>query len=160
MADASARAARPPVRGGLPNALFAVAAAERPPSELTGRVDELTIRFPWGSLLRGALALDDDAAAGIAALVSDAGSVEMLLSVTARDEAHAGVSRLTPEDRPDLEARWRRHALCVETFRPATAADLASVRSTWSRRLVTGRTSPDRDVWRLDLRPQEPRVHR
>ena len=43
----------------LPNALFVVAAAERVPAELHGLADELTILFPWGSLLRGALALDE-----------------------------------------------------------------------------------------------------
>ena len=47
MQAASRRAAR---RGALPNALFAMAAAERPP--LTGFADEITVNFPWASLLR------------------------------------------------------------------------------------------------------------
>ena len=63
MAESSLRAARSPVKGGVPNVLFAVAAAERPPAELCGRVDEVSILFPWGSLLRGVLALDPAAAA-------------------------------------------------------------------------------------------------
>ncbi len=57
MAEASRRAARPAARGGVANALFVVAAAERPPIELLGIADEVTINFPWGSLLRGALAM-------------------------------------------------------------------------------------------------------
>jgi len=68
--EASRRAARPARKGGLPNAAFVVAAAEDPPAELVGCSDALTIAFPWGSLLRGALALDDEAAAGIAMLLA------------------------------------------------------------------------------------------
>ena len=64
MAKSSRRAARPVSHGGVPNALFVVAAAERPPTELLSIADELTINFPWGSLLRGALAFDDAAARG------------------------------------------------------------------------------------------------
>jgi hypothetical protein len=56
MADASRRAARPVKRGGLPNALFVVAAAENLPSELGGWAEAVTVHFPWGSLLRGLLA--------------------------------------------------------------------------------------------------------
>ena len=63
MAEASRRAARPARRGGLPNALFVVAAAEALPPELDGVADVVTIQLPWGSLLRGALALDEDVAA-------------------------------------------------------------------------------------------------
>ena len=67
MAEASRRAARSARRGGLPNARFVVAAAEAPPAELgvscSRRADH---RLPWGSLLRGSLAIDGVAAAGIA----------------------------------------------------------------------------------------------
>ena len=53
------RDARPPARGGRPNALFVVAAAEAPPRELIGLADEVRILFPWGSLLRGVLGQDN-----------------------------------------------------------------------------------------------------
>ena len=57
-ADGMAEASRRASRGhGPSNVLFAVAAAENPPPELCGRVDLLTIHFPWGSLLRGASAV-------------------------------------------------------------------------------------------------------
>jgi hypothetical protein len=61
MRAASRRAAR---RGALLNALFVMAAAERPP--LTGFADEITVNFPWSSLLRGVLGGDDAVLAGIA----------------------------------------------------------------------------------------------
>src|SRR5258706_5718256 len=69
MAASSLRAARPTCKGGLPNALFVVAAAERPPDELCAVAAEVTILFPWGSLLRVALALGDGHAA--AARIAD-----------------------------------------------------------------------------------------
>jgi hypothetical protein len=152
MAEGSARAARRPAKGGLSNALFAVGAAERPPEELMGRVDELTIRFPWGSLLRGALGLDDDAAAGIASLLSRDGRIEALLSVTARDALGSGVAPFTAAERTGLDARWRRHGLCVDAFRPASAEEVATSGSTWARRLTAGGRARNRDVWRLQLR--------
>jgi hypothetical protein len=49
MAESSFRADRPLQKGGTPNAIFAVGAAERPIDELRGRADELTIVMPWGS---------------------------------------------------------------------------------------------------------------
>ena len=152
MAEASARAARRPAKGGLANALFAVAAAERPPVELIGAVDEIRIRLPWGSLLRGVLALDDDAATGIAALLSRDGRIEALFSVVGRDALGSGVLPVTAGDRTALEVRWRRHGLCVDAFRAATAEDITTSGSTWARRLVGAGRAPDRDVWRLDLR--------
>jgi 16S rRNA (adenine(1408)-N(1))-methyltransferase len=46
MAEASRRAAAKPNRGGLPNALFVVAAADALPRELDETADLLTAYFP------------------------------------------------------------------------------------------------------------------
>jgi 16S rRNA (adenine(1408)-N(1))-methyltransferase len=46
MAEASRRAAAKPRRGGLPNALFVVAAAEALPPELAGVAELVTAHFP------------------------------------------------------------------------------------------------------------------
>ena len=148
MAESSLRAARPVRKGGLANALFVVAAAERPPVELTGIAAEVTILFPWGSLLRGALALDDacDAAAGIANLVGPAGLVRMLVSIDPRDGL--SVSVFEAADAADLAVRWARHGLTLTTFEPAGRDDVDASGSSWARRLAAGR---DRPVWRLEL---------
>lgn len=146
MAESSRRAARSQRKGGRPNALFVVASAERPPRELLGLADELTIVFPWGSLLRGALALDDAAGRGIAALLRPGGTAEILLSVTERDELD--IPPPTDRSGAELASRWSTLGLCVEAFRPATAEEIAATRSTWARRLAAGRARP---VWRLGL---------
>jgi 16S rRNA (adenine(1408)-N(1))-methyltransferase len=151
MAESSRRAARPAARGGLPNALFVVAAAEAPPPELAGIADTVVIQLPWGSLLRGALALDAAAAAGIAGLVAPAGRVEILLAPAVRD-------RLEPE--LDVRRRltngladdWRRAGLELCDARPATDAEIAAARSTWARRLRLRGDDPERVAFRLVLR--------
>jgi 16S rRNA (adenine(1408)-N(1))-methyltransferase len=146
MAQSSLRAARPTRRGALPNALFVVAAAECPPKELHELADELTILFPWGSLLRGALAFDARVAAGIARLVRPDGSVEAFVSVTERDGL--GVASLGEADRHALAARWAVFGFELTGFGPASAADIDATGSTWARRLGAGR---DRPAWRLVL---------
>ena len=50
--EPSRRAARPIRKGGVPNALFLVADASVVLTALRGRVQELRITLPWGSLLR------------------------------------------------------------------------------------------------------------
>jgi 16S rRNA (adenine(1408)-N(1))-methyltransferase len=148
MAEASRRAARPAASGGLPNALFVVAAAERPPTELLGIADELTISFPWGSLLRGALALNETASLGIASLLKPGARLTVVVSIIARD----GLA-LAPLDEPgaaeELARRWARHGLRLETLRPATMDDLVATGSSWARRLRAGRERP---AWRVALR--------
>jgi SAM-dependent methyltransferase len=141
MAEASRRAARTARRGGLDNVLFVVAGIEQPPGELAGQAHELTILFPWGSLLRGALALDDPAAAGIASLLRPGGRLVALLSIADRDGL----------DLPDVDAtvdaiaeRWRRHGLVLERVVPATRDEVAVTGSSWARRLAGDRERPIR----------------
>jgi 16S rRNA (adenine(1408)-N(1))-methyltransferase len=152
MAESSRRAARPAGRGGLPNALFVVAAAEALPAELCGLADVVTIHLPWGSLLRGALALDHEVAAGIARVVAPTGRVAILLAPAARDRLSSDVDvqgRLAE----GLGGDWSRHGLELCEARPATDEEIAASRSTWARRLGLRAGDPDRAAYRLELRP-------
>jgi 16S rRNA (adenine(1408)-N(1))-methyltransferase len=146
MTESSLRAARRESRGGLPNALYVVAAAECPPRELLGLADEVTILFPWGSLLRGVLAIDDVAALGIAGLLRPGGRVEAFVSVTERDAVDMPPLRVA--DGELLARRWARHGLDLVAFEPATSAEITATGSTWARRLRAGRERP---VWRISL---------
>jgi 16S rRNA (adenine(1408)-N(1))-methyltransferase len=164
MAEASRRAAQPAPRGGVRNAAFVVASAEALPAELAGTVERLTVNLPWGSLLRGALALPDAEAAarGIAGLLAPDGEARLLLAPAARD----GLA-----DDVDVEARlegsladdWRALGLELVQARRATAADLAAARTRWGRRLGLGSgrsgagprsrgASSGREAWLLELR--------
>lgn len=148
MAESSLRAARSVRKGGLPNTLFVVAAAERPPVELCGIAAEVAIHFPWGSLLRGSMALDDacEAAAGIAALVAPGGIVRALVSVDPRDRLT--IPGLDDSASDCLAERWARHGVLVTAFERATPDEIERSGSSWARRLRAGR---DRPAWRLDL---------
>jgi 16S rRNA (adenine(1408)-N(1))-methyltransferase len=147
MADSSRRAWR---RDALPNALFVVAAAERPPDALQGLAGSLTVNFPWGSLLRGLLGKDDAVLAGVARLMAPGAEGAVLLSVVPRDGMPPLPSRST------LGAAYARHGLELVQMRPATPEQVASSGSSWSKRLRAGR---DRPVTLLRLRacPRDPR---
>ena len=156
MTEASRRASRPTRHGGLSNALFVAAAAEALPAELDGIADRLVIQLPWGSLLRGALAIDGGVARGIARLVAPAGRVDMLVAAAARDRLAAGVD-VAERLENGLADDWRRLGLELLDARPATDEDLAHARSTWAKRL---RLHPgqrlgdgERTAHRLLLRP-------
>lgn len=151
MAEASRRAAQPPGKGGLPNALFVVASAEAPPPELRGIAGRVTVNLPWGSLLRGALALDPHAAAGIAALLKEGGTAQLLVAPNARDRLAADIDVEARLAGGALAADWRTHGLALVEAREATPAELATLRTTWARRLQLG-TTADRRAWRLVLR--------
>jgi hypothetical protein len=148
MAESSLRAARPTRKGGLPNALFVVAAAEQPPSELCAVAAEVTISFPWGSLLRGTLALDDPhaAATGIAGLLAPSGIVRALVSVDPRDRL--AVPTIDAADRAGLATRWACRGLTLTAFEPADPDEIDASDSSWARRLDAG---PARQVWRIEL---------
>jgi 16S rRNA (adenine(1408)-N(1))-methyltransferase len=153
LVDASRRAAAPARKGGLPNALFVAAAAEALPPALRGVAQRVTVNLPWGSLLRGALALDEAAAAGIASLVAPGGSAELLLAPAGRDRLTADVSVERRLAGGCLADAWLRHGLCLTDARPATPAELATTATTWAKRLgLTGSGATDRTAWRLVLR--------
>jgi 16S rRNA (adenine(1408)-N(1))-methyltransferase len=144
MAESSRRAAKPARKGGLPNTLFVVAAAERLPPELSRAAEELTIQFPWGSLLRGTLALDADAARGIAQLIKPDGRAIATFSIEDRDRLE-----LPALDGGELARRWCGFGLEVCSLRPATSEELRAISSTWARRLAAGH---DRVAWCLELK--------
>jgi 16S rRNA (adenine(1408)-N(1))-methyltransferase len=147
MAEASRRAARSLAKGGLPNAIFIVAAAERIPREFHGVADDLSIAFPWGSLLRGTLALDEAAATGIAGLLAPGAKATATFSIEDRDRL--SLPRLEIDgERAALAERWSTLGLDVCAIRPVSTDELRDMPSTWARRLATGR---DRSAWRLEL---------
>ena len=146
MAEASRRAGRRPERGGLPNALFVVAAAEALPPELDGLASLATVLFPWGSLLRGLLAADPAVLGGLARVLTPGGTLSLLVSTTTRDAA-AGVEPIDRGALAALAGPYGRHGLALTRVRPATPADVAASRSTWGKRLGAGARRP---AWRLE----------
>jgi 16S rRNA (adenine(1408)-N(1))-methyltransferase len=146
MATASRRADR----RGPRNALFFAEGAERlADSPLAGQADLVTVTFPWGSLLRGVIGLDDAALAGVAALLRPGGRLLVLASVVPSDGV-AGMDCLDESAETAIGAAWCGAGLELTSFRPATAAEVARSRSTWARRLLAG--GDTRPVWLLEGR--------
>ena len=134
MAEASRRAARPRPKGGAPNARFVVAAAEAAPLELAGIADLVTVRFPWGSLLRGVVGRDEAVAAGVAKLVASGGTLELLLAPIERDGLD-GVPTSGEGLVAGAAAAFRPLGFEIEHVGRPTAAEVRATGSTWFKRL-------------------------
>jgi len=141
MVDASRRAAAAATRGGRPNASFVVAAAEDLPGPFEAMADEVTVRFPWGSLLRGAVGGAGPVATGLARLLRPGGTLLLLLALKPKD----GFDDLLPLiEEPALLAErlqvvYAPLSLAVDECRSATSAEVADAHSSWARRLRVGR---------------------
>jgi hypothetical protein len=145
MVESSRRAARSLGRGGRPNALFLVAGVESLTPEIDAIAQRVTIRFPWGSLLAGALGFEP-VASKIAALVAPGGSLELGLSITGRDGNRVATGRLEPLDVAGIADRFGRLGLQLVENRPIDSGELDRLASTWARRLRVGSDRPARWV--------------
>ena len=134
MRETSRRVARAAKRGGLPNALFVVAAVEALPDELHAIADEVRVTFPWGSLLRGVVGADATVLAGIARVAKPGAQVRAMFSVTELD----GLDITDAVDRAAFES----YGLRVIEERPATADEIAATGSSWAKRLRAGVDRP------------------
>jgi len=154
MADASRRAARAARKGGPANACFVVAAAERLPPELRGLANEVTVQFPWGSLLLGMLRQPEtpqprpeaDAspiATELVGLLQPGGRLEVLIAMHERDRVGA-----TTAEAPSLiQATFERAGLKTIEAYPIGLAEVRRSGSSWARRLGAG--TAERPAWRL-----------
>ena len=126
--------ARAALRGRITNALLVVAAIERVPSELAGRADEITLNFPWGSLLRGIVRAEPAVLRGLAALARPGAPLRLLLSIGARDAA----SGVRPEDLLGIRlcaGRFADAGLWLERCQQATTDEVNASGSSWAKRL-------------------------
>ena len=150
MANASRRAAARPSRGGRPNVVFAAEGVERLPADLDCLADLVTIRFPWGSLLRGALGLDRAVASNIARLVAPGGHLEIVLSIVERDRAAIGGSgAFGADDMARMTHVFGSLGFELVETRRLTPNEIRATGSSWARRL---RSDPARPVWRVVVR--------
>jgi 16S rRNA (adenine(1408)-N(1))-methyltransferase len=147
MRDASRLAARRPEKGGLPNAVFVLAAAQNLPAELGGRIDELQIAFPWGSLLRGVACAEPWLVDAVHRVLRSRAEVRILLSVTDRDST-LGLPVLDARSVAALAATYRALGFAPIEARAATSGDVRESGSGWARRLDVPRRRP---AWYLRL---------
>ena len=122
-------------RARLANAAFLIEGVERLPDDLTELANEVTIQFPWGSLLRGLLTADPGVMVPIARLLKPVGELRVLLRATARD----GYADVAPESLSRIATRYAELGLELEEARLASPSDIAASRSSWAKRLGVSR---------------------
>jgi Methyltransferase domain len=119
----------------LPNALFVIANAQALPAELAGLAAQITINFPWGSLLEGLVANHPAVMDGLAMIARPDAKLEVRLNGGALAEIgwslEAGASRV----RDVLTT----NGLNMQPPTMLTAGELRVYPTTWAKRLAFGR---------------------
>lgn len=135
------KARRKPAKGGAPNLLLAVAAAETLPGPLAGWADEVTVNYPWGSLLRDLVAPEPALLRRLAALCRPGARFTALLNSSVFNDSDYRDRLALP---PLTEERARKElvpAYAASGIRLDLVRGLAgepSHRTTWGQRLVRG----------------------
>ena len=134
--DVLAYAARRAARERLPNLVLLRESVESVGIESIAH--EVTVHFPWGSLLRGALAEDEEVFAAICRLPRAGGALTLLFSITARD----GRAPLTESDLARVTRAYRARGLALAARRALVRADVEAAKSSWGKRLAVGVARP------------------
>ena len=111
----------------LPNALYLHASVEELPAELDGIANELRIHFPWGSLLRAALAPDP----ALRRLCAADALVRVVVAIDPeRDRAELERLGIEPPTASEMALRYE-----AAGFEVIECGDVAGVRTSWAKRL-------------------------
>jgi 16S rRNA (adenine(1408)-N(1))-methyltransferase len=132
--DALASGAWRAKRARVANASFLVAAVERLPGELACVADEVTVHFPWGSLLRGLVAGSGSVIGPIASLMKGGAELRVLMSAVDRD----GFAALDPSLVDSRRRAYSEHGLRLIDAGWASNAVVAASGSAWAKRLGVG----------------------
>ena len=125
-AEASRRVARRARSADDRRTWFVAAGVEALPAALTGLADLVTVRFPWGSLLRGVLGVDTGVAASIARLVAPGGHLEITLSLVERDRHDTAGDAFGAADIERMTASFGALGLILTEARRLSAAEVAA----------------------------------
>ncbi|MEA2149559.1 MAG: rRNA ((1408)-N(1))-methyltransferase [Solirubrobacteraceae bacterium] len=144
MAAAAGRARRKPARGGADNAVFLVASLEQLPGALRGAASEVTVNFPWGSLLLAVGWPRVPELRTVVELARPGAPVRALLNASAAEqEQHASRLELPPlEDEGHVAERlvpgWEEAGLTDVAWSYLQPGEDAPRRTTWGQRLIRG----------------------
>lgn len=141
-------------KGRRANAMFVQAAAEDLPPEFEGIADEITINFPWGSLLAAVLRPDPEFLVRIREILQPEGKLTIITGIDPeRDRSE--LARLGVE--PTTDSRIRRLLVPAYAFSglglcsyEAVSPNVLSAETTWAKRL---KGSGDRRFIRLVFKP-------
>lgn len=122
-------------RAKLQNMLFVIASAQDLPGEFNGLFSQVTINFPWGSLLESLLTGDPSLMRGLLSVSRPGAQIEIHLNGGALAEAgtnlEAGAERIYKNMNWN---GWKLRSPC-----PMDNRALRSFPTTWAKRLAYGR---------------------
>lgn len=151
MTDTAKKLVKKPEKGGLANVLLVVGTAENPPEELFGKADELTVFFPWGSLLQGVACAQEEMLSKLHALCKVGADFTFVTTYSPSFEAaeieKRGLPALSIEF---LEGEYKETiapmGFLVEEVALHDNSYAAGFESAWAKRLAHGRK---RDFYRV-----------
>lgn len=117
------------------NMLFVIASAQELPAEFLGSFSQITIYFPWGSLLDGLLACQPGLMHGLACVVRPDAQIEICLNAGALAEAGQSLESGTERVYENLS----RLGWTLRHPHPMDIQALAQFPTTWAKRLAFGR---------------------
>jgi predicted RNA methylase len=119
----------------LTNLLFIIASAQDLPHELNGLASQLTINFPWGSLLESLLYADTSLMHGLASIAQANADIDIRLNGGALAEAGSNLENGTRTIYNHLiNLGWY-----IKTPIAMNTTALRNFPSTWAKRLAFGR---------------------
>ena len=122
-------------RAKLPNMLFVIASAQDLPCELSGLISNITVNFPWGSLLESLLAGDTLLLSGLSSIATKNAHIDIFLNGGAMAEQGVDLEYGASQIYDNLwNAGWQSNAPI-----PMNIDDLQKYPTTWARRLAHGR---------------------
>lgn len=130
-----------PERGGVSNVLFVCASVEALPLELQGIASEITINYPWGSLLQALVLPDFEVLKAITRLALPGASLTILINISVFENKEycykLGLPELTLERaKSSLASRYRDAGIEVQTI--AVLDEGIPYRTTWGQKLTQG----------------------
>lgn len=139
------KAAQSERKGGLKNLLYVVANAEDLPEELEGIATDVTVLFPWGSLLKAMASGDEKFLAGLTKIMAHKATLRVVFSLEETIEKKVldslGLATLNKESLERLCAAYARAGLSMK-WRYISQDELKQFPSTWAKRLAYGRPRP------------------
>ncbi len=144
LAEYSAKIGKKPSRGGVPNVLYVLASAETLPPELAGLADQISINFPWGSLMAGLIRGDPVLLASLAHAARPGAPLDIYLNTAVFLDPIPldvlGLPEVTLEYvQTTLVPRYAAAGICITEARLVGKEVMASIPSLWARRLAFGK---------------------
>lgn len=150
MAFYAQKAAQLESKGGLKNLLYVVANADDLPPELLGLINEVTVLFPWGSLLKAVASGDERFLTGLVNVMTTKASLSIVFSLEETIEKKVmntlGLAALNKDTLDSLCLIYARSGLNMK-WRYISQDELKKFPTTWGKRLAYGRARPVVEFW-------------